>query len=196
MVQQPGWRERGPISLSHSIPWLPWSPHPCSLHAITHRAPHLCTPGHFSPAGSEATRTARCSRAQVTWVRASTREDVRGPGRAGGPTPHLESGDDPLASMLEKVLIRPGGVCFGQRCSQVVVVPKPGDALSLQEGVLIPPGTPQVCKSRRDHQWGMLPLGLDLPVAGGAPPALWLQPSIPSSPRSSSLPRVTSSLSE
>lgn len=76
MRQQPGWRERGPSSLSHSIPWLPCSLHPCSLHAITHCAPHLCTPGHFSPAGLEATRTARCSRAQVTWVRASTREDV------------------------------------------------------------------------------------------------------------------------
>lgn len=114
----------------------------------------------------------------------------------GGPIPHLEGGDDLLASVLEEVLIRPVGVFLGQLRGQVVVVPKPGNALSLQEAVLIPPGVPQVCKSRRDHQWGMLPLGLALPLAGGAPPAPWLQPSIPSSPCPSFLPRETSSLSE
>lgn len=118
------------------------------------------------------------------------------PAEPRGPIPHLESGDDLLASMLEEVLIGPGGVRPGQRRGQVVVVPKPGDALSLQEAVLVPPGAPQVCKSRQDRQWGMPPLGLALPVARGAPPALWLQPSIPLSPRPAFLPEKTSSPSE
>lgn len=69
-----------------------------------------------------------------------------------GHIPYLESGDDPLASVLEDVLIGPAGVRLGQLRGQVVVVPKPSDALGLQEAVLIPPGVPQVCKSHRGHQ--------------------------------------------
>lgn len=115
------------------------------------------------------------------------------PAELGNPIPHLESGDDPLASVLEEILIRPGWMLLGQCCSQVVVVPKPGDALSLQEGVLVPPGTPQVCKSHHDHQQEMSPA---LPVAGGAHPALWIEPRVPLSLPPSFLPRQTSNLGE
>lgn len=72
-----------------------------------------------------------------------------------GPVPHLEGGNDPLASVLEDILIRPARVILGQLCSQVVVVSKPSDAYGLQEAVLIPPGIPQVCKSHQRHQRGM-----------------------------------------
>lgn len=75
--------------------------------------------------------------------------------RLQGPVPHLEGGNDPLASMLEDILIRPARVILGQLCSQVVVVSKPSDAHSLQEAVLVPPGIPQVCKSHQRHQRGM-----------------------------------------
>lgn len=150
--------------------------------------PHLGTPGPACPAGSAATHTEQCSREQGSWVRARTMQDLGGPSRAGGSQPHLEGGNDPLASVLEEILIGPGWVLLGQGCGHVVVVAEPGDALSLQEGVLIPPGTPQVCKSHHDHQWGMSPLGLALPVAGGAHPAPWIQPSVPLSPRPSFSP--------
>lgn len=69
-----------------------------------------------------------------------------------GPVPHLEGGNDSLASVLEDILIRPARVIVGQLCSQVVVVSKPSDAYGLQEAVLIPPGIPQVCKSHQRHQ--------------------------------------------
>lgn len=118
------------------------------------------------------------------------------PAELGDPVPHLESGDDLLASVLEEILIGPGRMLLGQCFGQVVVVPKPGDALSLQEGVLVPPGTPQVCKSHHDHQRGMSPLGLALPMAGGAHLALWMKPSVPLSPCPSFLPRQTSNLSK
>lgn len=71
---------------------------------------------------------------------------------AWGHGPHLEGGDDLLASVLEDVLIGPAGLRLGQLRGQVVVVPKPSDALGLQEAVLIPPGVPQVCKSHQGHQ--------------------------------------------
>lgn len=87
-------------------------------------------------------------------------QDVGGSQQSwGGSLPHLEGGDDPLASVLEEILIGPGRMLLGQCCGQVVVVPKPGNALSLQEGVLIPPGTPQVCKSHHHHQWGNVTTG-------------------------------------
>lgn len=163
-----------PRSLSPTHPPAPLAPYPCFQHCIsfpplTLVLRDLCVQQSRQPL---IQNNALGNREAESGPEPCKMLGV--PAELGCPIPHLESGDDPLASVLEEILIRPVRMLLGQIFGQMIVVPKPGNALSLQEGVLIPPGTPQVCKSHHDHQWGMSPLGLALPMA--KMPALWMQP--------------------
>lgn len=58
---------------------------------------------------------------------------------------HLVGGNDPLASMLEQLLIPPVRVLLCQSLSTQVVVAKPQQAQCLQEGFPVPALSPKGC---------------------------------------------------
>lgn len=71
----------------------------------------------------------------------------RGPdvGGAGGGSAHLVGGDDPLARVLEQLLVPPVRVLPGQLLSPQVVVAEPQQAQRLQEGLPVAPLGPEGC---------------------------------------------------
>lgn len=63
----------------------------------------------------------------------------------GGPCPDLVSGDDPLARVLEQLLVAPVRVLAGQPLRPQVVVAEPEQAQRLQEGLAVPSLCPEGC---------------------------------------------------
>lgn len=66
-------------------------------------------------------------------------------GQGAGGTAHLVGGNDPLASMLEQLLIPPVRVLLSQPPGTQVVVAKPQQAQGLQEGLPVPAPGPEGC---------------------------------------------------
>lgn len=70
-------------------------------------------------------------------------------------TTHLVSGNDPLASMLEQLLIPPVWVLLRQPLGTQVVVAKPQQAQCLQKGLPVPALGPEGCihGRKQDRRW-------------------------------------------
>ena len=61
---------------------------------------------------------------------------------------HLVGGDDPLARVLEQLLVPPERVPPGQLLRPQVVIAEPEQTQSLQEGVAVPSLGPEGCTRR------------------------------------------------